>query len=287
MHVVLSSSAAVRLDAARRFVLDASPDTEYPDRRSLARGRRRLRADNCPGATSDVRHAPPQPDSARGSPRRAAAGARSPGPDNGARRAGRGGSGALRCDEGRASGGAVVLCAGSPFAGIPPRAGANPRGGVARDGAGRGRSAGRRRRRRSRDAAGTIRRAVPGRIGCGSGAVSRRRHPCGGRTHEPLRGLPLAADRRADCQCKRARVRGRARRARGHGARDDAGGRRCLPGRAREYGEARGRRWSERWGRSGSPPPRSRAPLSVFTGGSATGRSPSRGRDVLGARRGA
>ena len=29
MRVVLSSSAAVRLDAARRFVLEASPDTEF------------------------------------------------------------------------------------------------------------------------------------------------------------------------------------------------------------------------------------------------------------------
>ena len=91
----------------RRF-----PRYRMPDRRRLARRRRRLRARHCPGATGDVRPAPLQPDAARGSPRRAAAGARSPVADNAARRAGRGGAGALRCDEDGPAGALYVLCAG-------------------------------------------------------------------------------------------------------------------------------------------------------------------------------
>ncbi len=287
MHVVLSSSAAVRLDAARRFVLDASPDTEYlivaasraaadDFARTIARERRatfgmhrlsltQLAARLAAPLLARDRLAPTTPLGVQAVAARALFDAMKDGP-------------------------AGALSYFAPVADSPgfPRALARtleevslamvPVAAVRRAGDGGGDLATLLERFDEQfQAASAVDRARF--LAAATRAAAERTNPYAG-CRLLLIDVPIVnASERAFVDALVARAR--------HGARDDAGGRRCLPGRAREYGEARGRRWSERWGRSGSPPSRSRAPLSVFTGGSATGRSPSRGRDVLGARRGA
>ena len=94
MKIIESASAAVRLDAARRFLLDSPPGTEVLIVVGIARRRRRLRARACADARRDVRPLPLQPDPARRTPRGAAARARTSVADHRAGRSGRRGAGA-------------------------------------------------------------------------------------------------------------------------------------------------------------------------------------------------
>ena len=130
MHIVVSDSAAARLDAARQFVLDGPAGLRSPDRFGVARRGRRLRAPGRPRPRRDVWPLSLQPDAA-GRATRGAAAAR----DSVCRRPRR--SASRRWRRGRCSTrtatGADVFRAGGANARISPRAGPNAR----RAGAGR------------------------------------------------------------------------------------------------------------------------------------------------------
>ena len=109
MHIVVSDSAAARLDAARQFVLAVPPASEV-----LIVSASRGAADDfarevAPRPRRDVRPVSLQPDAAGRAARGAAAGARAAVADDGARRAGGGGAGLVRCGPRQ---GADVLRAG-------------------------------------------------------------------------------------------------------------------------------------------------------------------------------
>ena len=282
MHVVLSSSAAVRLDAARRFVLDASPvpkclivSASRGAADDFARDVARER-----GATFGLYRFSLTQLAARLAAPLLARERLSPTTGLGVQAV------AARAlfDATTADKALTYFAPVAALAGIPARARAHAGGAGAGDGAGRGRSAGRRRRR---DLAHLLERFDE--QFQSASAVDRARFLRAATRAAADRTTPTRA---AACCCSMCRLMNASERGswrRSSRARPPALA--TIPdgdvsrGTRSRVGEARGRRWSERWGRSGSPPPRSRAPLSVCTGGSAAGRSARRGRAVLGAGR--